>query len=52
MPLPRVPAAVAVLTAGGSYLDAIERGCSICEEEQCDGSVGYGGRSVSNVMSS
>ncbi|XP_063233244.1 N(4)-(Beta-N-acetylglucosaminyl)-L-asparaginase isoform X1 [Bacillus rossius redtenbacheri] len=26
-----------------SALDAVERGCSVCEEEQCDGSVGYGG---------
>ena len=26
-----------------SALDAVERGCSTCEEEQCDGTVGYGG---------
>ena len=37
-------AAVSVLKNGGSYLDAVERGCSICEIEQCGGSVGYGGR--------
>ncbi|XP_069676921.1 N(4)-(Beta-N-acetylglucosaminyl)-L-asparaginase-like isoform X2 [Periplaneta americana] len=27
----------------GSALDAVEKGCSTCEEEQCDGTVGYGG---------
>lgn len=37
-------AAVNVLTNGGSYLDAVEKGCSTCEIEQCDGSVGFGGR--------
>ena len=26
----------------GSVLDAVEVGCSTCEELQCDGSVGYG----------
>ncbi|CAH1778029.1 unnamed protein product, partial [Owenia fusiformis] len=26
-----------------SALDAIEEGCSVCEVQQCDGSVGYGG---------
>ncbi|KAJ9581986.1 hypothetical protein L9F63_003676 [Diploptera punctata] len=26
-----------------SALDAVERGCSTCEEQQCDGTVGYGG---------
>ncbi|XP_062982986.1 N(4)-(beta-N-acetylglucosaminyl)-L-asparaginase-like [Elgaria multicarinata webbii] len=31
------------LQAGGSELDAVERGCGQCEIEQCDGSVGYGG---------
>ena len=36
--------AVAALNEGGSYLDAIERGCSKCEEDQCDHSVGSGGR--------
>lgn len=28
---------------GGSALDAVEEGCSVCEREQCDGTVGYGG---------
>ncbi|KAL7639920.1 UNVERIFIED_CONTAM: hypothetical protein RMT77_009333 [Armadillidium vulgare] len=32
-----------VLSHGGSALDAIEQGCSKCEELQCDGTVGYGG---------
>uniref|UniRef100_A0AAV2MIB8 N(4)-(Beta-N-acetylglucosaminyl)-L-asparaginase n=1 Tax=Knipowitschia caucasica TaxID=637954 RepID=A0AAV2MIB8_KNICA len=32
-----------ILQSGGSVLDAVERGCSRCEELQCDGSVGYGG---------
>jgi len=32
-----------VITSGGSALDAVEQGCSVCEVEQCDGSVGYGG---------
>ena len=27
-----------------SSLDAVEQGCSVCEIEQCDGTVGYGGR--------
>ena len=31
------------LKGGGSALDAVEKGCSVCEVEQCDGSVGYGG---------
>ncbi|XP_022066556.1 N(4)-(beta-N-acetylglucosaminyl)-L-asparaginase [Acanthochromis polyacanthus] len=31
------------LKAGGSVLDAVEKGCARCEMEQCDGSVGYGG---------
>ncbi|KAF7706926.1 N(4)-(beta-N-acetylglucosaminyl)-L-asparaginase [Silurus meridionalis] len=31
------------LQAGASPLDAVQKGCSVCEEEQCDGSVGYGG---------
>lgn len=30
----------------GSALDAVEAGCSVCETEQCDGTVGYGGRFV------
>ncbi|XP_008324829.1 N(4)-(beta-N-acetylglucosaminyl)-L-asparaginase [Cynoglossus semilaevis] len=32
-----------VLQSGGSVLDAVEQGCTRCEAEQCDGSVGYGG---------
>ncbi|XP_060782758.1 N(4)-(beta-N-acetylglucosaminyl)-L-asparaginase isoform X2 [Neoarius graeffei] len=31
------------LQAGSSPLDAVQRGCTACEEEQCDGSVGFGG---------
>ncbi|XP_034038007.1 N(4)-(beta-N-acetylglucosaminyl)-L-asparaginase isoform X2 [Thalassophryne amazonica] len=31
------------LQSGGSALDAVEKGCARCEEEQCDGTVGYGG---------
>ncbi|XP_037918053.1 N(4)-(Beta-N-acetylglucosaminyl)-L-asparaginase [Hermetia illucens] len=37
-------AAWKVLTSNeGNYLDAIVEGCSVCEREQCDGTVGYGG---------
>ncbi|XP_067103847.1 N(4)-(beta-N-acetylglucosaminyl)-L-asparaginase isoform X3 [Osmerus mordax] len=36
-------AAWSVLQAGGSVLDAVEQGCSRCEVDQCDGSVGFGG---------
>ncbi|CAI5784059.1 (4)-(beta-N-acetylglucosaminyl)-L-asparaginase [Podarcis lilfordi] len=36
-------AAWSTLLAGGSELDAVEKGCGQCEVEQCDGSVGYGG---------
>ncbi|CAG7725754.1 unnamed protein product [Allacma fusca] len=32
-----------VLSVGGSALDAVEKGCNICEELQCDRSVGFGG---------
>jgi len=32
------------LQSGGSYLDAVVAGCTECEVEQCDHSVGYGGR--------
>ncbi|CAO2612134.1 AGA [Lemmus lemmus] len=31
------------LASGGSALDAVEHGCAVCEREQCDGTVGYGG---------
>ncbi|KAF2365320.1 Peptidase T2 asparaginase 2 [Trinorchestia longiramus] len=27
----------------GGVLDAVEQGCAVCEREQCDGTVGYGG---------
>ena len=30
----------------GSALDAVESGCIVCEAEQCDGTVGFGGRFV------
>ncbi|XP_038611264.1 N(4)-(beta-N-acetylglucosaminyl)-L-asparaginase [Tachyglossus aculeatus] len=36
-------AAWSKLQAGGSELDAVESGCSLCEAQQCDGSVGFGG---------
>ncbi|XP_066236213.1 N(4)-(beta-N-acetylglucosaminyl)-L-asparaginase [Saccopteryx leptura] len=36
-------AAWETLASGGSTLDAVERGCAVCEREQCDGTVGYGG---------
>ncbi len=36
--------AVHSLSKGGSCLDAVEAGCSVCEAEQCDFTVGYGGR--------
>lgn len=32
-----------VLEGNGSALDAVEQGCSKCEDLQCDGTVGYGG---------
>ncbi|XP_045459409.1 N(4)-(Beta-N-acetylglucosaminyl)-L-asparaginase [Melitaea cinxia] len=32
-----------ILKQGGISLDAIEKGTSVCEEQQCDGTVGYGG---------
>jgi hypothetical protein len=31
------------LSSGGSVVDAVERGCTACEEARCDGTVGYGG---------
>ena len=31
-----------LITPGGNSVDAIEIGCRTCEEEQCDGSVGWG----------
>ena len=32
-----------VLKGGGSALDAVEAGCTLCEELRCDGTVGWGG---------
>ncbi|XP_068125145.1 N(4)-(beta-N-acetylglucosaminyl)-L-asparaginase [Hyperolius riggenbachi] len=32
-----------VLASGGSALDTVEKGCTQCEVDQCDGTVGYGG---------
>ncbi|KAL7622039.1 hypothetical protein AAE478_007540 [Parahypoxylon ruwenzoriense] len=34
---------LSLLQPGTSALDAVEIGCSTCEANQCDGSVGYGG---------
>jgi hypothetical protein len=34
--------AYSTLKNGGSSLDAVESGCTTCEVNQCDGSVGYG----------
>lgn len=31
------------LISGGSAVDAVEKGCTQCEKEQCDGTVGFGG---------
>ncbi|XP_023108080.1 N(4)-(beta-N-acetylglucosaminyl)-L-asparaginase [Lynx rufus] len=36
-------AAWRTLASGGSPLDAVEQGCAVCEREQCDGTVGFGG---------
>ena len=33
-----------IISKNGSSLDAVEQGCSVCEVERCDGTVGYGGR--------
>jgi N4-(beta-N-acetylglucosaminyl)-L-asparaginase len=35
-------AAYGTLQSGGAALDAVQTGCTACEENQCDGSVGYG----------
>ncbi|XP_052129297.1 N(4)-(Beta-N-acetylglucosaminyl)-L-asparaginase-like [Frankliniella occidentalis] len=32
-----------VLSERGTALDAVERGCTLCEKLQCDGTVGFGG---------
>jgi N4-(beta-N-acetylglucosaminyl)-L-asparaginase len=31
-----------LMTPNGTSLDAVEVGCRTCEDEQCDGSVGWG----------
>lgn len=36
-------AGYALLNASYSALDAIELGCTVCEDAQCDGTVGWGG---------
>ncbi|XP_004473246.2 N(4)-(beta-N-acetylglucosaminyl)-L-asparaginase isoform X1 [Dasypus novemcinctus] len=36
-------AAWKTLASGGSAVDAVENGCAVCEREQCDGTVGFGG---------
>lgn len=36
-------AAQHVIKEGGSAVNAVVRGCTVCEVLQCDGSVGYGG---------
>ena len=41
-------AAYRQLERGGSALDAVESGCSTCEANQCDGSVGYGNHPDTN----
>lgn len=35
--------AYSVLSGGGSALSAVEAGCSTCEVQRCDGTVGWGG---------
>lgn len=32
-----------MLNSKGSAIDAVVAGCTVCEQEQCDGTVGYGG---------
>lgn len=32
-----------MLSEGGDSIQAVVEGCTVCEVEQCDGSVGYGG---------
>lgn len=32
-----------VLKSEGTAIDAVVAGCTVCEQEQCDGTVGYGG---------
>lgn len=35
-------AAFASLQKGGNALDSVEQGCITCQDNQCDGTVGYG----------
>eukprot|EP00756_Hemistasia_phaeocysticola_P011027 Hpha_TRINITY_DN15078_c1_g1::TRINITY_DN15078_c1_g1_i2::g.123621::m.123621/K01444/AGA, aspG; N4-(beta-N-acetylglucosaminyl)-L-asparaginase len=37
-----------VLRKGGDPLDAVVEGCAVCEEERCDGTVGWGGSPDTN----
>jgi N4-(beta-N-acetylglucosaminyl)-L-asparaginase len=39
---------VQMMLPNGTCLDAVEVGCRTCEEEQCDGSVGWGYRPSEN----
>lgn len=32
-----------MLKSKGTAIDAVIAGCTVCEEKQCDGTVGYGG---------
>lgn len=32
-----------MLNTEGTAIDAVVAGCTVCEQEQCDGTVGYGG---------
>lgn len=32
-----------MLKSDGTAVDAVVAGCTVCEDEQCDGTVGYGG---------
>jgi hypothetical protein len=42
-------AAYDVLSNDGTCLDAVEMGCTTCEANQCDGSVGYGNHPDTSV---
>ncbi|XP_059060199.1 N(4)-(Beta-N-acetylglucosaminyl)-L-asparaginase-like [Achroia grisella] len=43
--LPIINSAWDILSGGGSALDAIEEGATVCEVLQCSGTVGFGGKS-------
>lgn len=32
-----------IQTPGRTAIDAVVEGCAVCEREQCDGTVGFGG---------